>query len=126
MTIALSPKSEQPMPTLIHRLTNFLPATVIYFVLVLLTTTPLSAAGKATVTGQKPVQSTYHFEQGQMFEVTVRVDHPAQMFPNARLRVSWSLLTADNPDDIPRGPAEASSALRNDEALGIYTTPTAN
>ena len=48
------------------------------------------------------------------------------MFPNARLRVSWDLLTADDPDNIPRGPDEAVSALRNDEALGIYTAPTAN
>ena len=114
------------MPTLIHRFIDSLAAPAIYFTLMLLSTIPLSAADKATVTGQKPVQNKYHLEEGQVFEITVRVDQPSQMFPNARLRVSWDLLTADDPDNIPRGPDEAVSALRNDEALGIYTTPTAN
>jgi hypothetical protein len=114
------------MSTLTHRFTDSLATPAISFVLMLLSTMPLSAASKATVTGQKPVQKTYHFEQGQMFEITVRIDQPSQMFPNARLRVSWDLLTADDPDKIPRGSTEAVSALRNDAALGIYTTPTAN
>ena len=79
------------MPTLIHRFIDSLAAPAICFTLMLLSTIPLSAADKATVTGQKPVQNKYHLEEGQVFEITVRVDQPSQMFPNARLRVSWDL-----------------------------------
>nr|MCS5629479.1 hypothetical protein [Pirellulaceae bacterium] len=114
------------MPTLIRRFIDSLAAPAICFVLMLLSAMPLPAADKAKVTGQKPVQDKYHLEEGQVFEITVRVDQPSQMFPNARLRVSWDLLTADDPDNTPRGPNEAEPVLRNDEALGIYTAPTAN
>ena len=101
-------------------------ATTLCIVLTILITSSLYAARKGTVTAQKSVQKTYRFEQGETFEASIRIDHPSQMFANARLRVSWSLKTADLPDSIPRGPADAASASRNNEALDIHTTPTAH
>ena len=69
------------MPTLLHRLVDSLAALAICFVLMLLSAMPLPAADKAKVTGQKPVQDKYHLEEGQVFEITVRVDQPSQCFP---------------------------------------------
>ena len=63
---------------------------------------------------------------GQTVEISVRVNEPSQLPDNGRLRVSWSLASADNPARIPRAPQQSDGAGRSVDAFGIPTAPTAN
>lgn len=72
-----------------------------------------------------------HVEQirlaaGDTIEILVRVDQPSELPANVRLKVSWSLVSADNPTRIPRAAAEHQEPHRKTNAFGIYNDPTAN
>ena len=65
-------------------------------------------------------------EAGTTFETTVRIDAPSSLFPNARVRVSFALIKAEDPATTPRARDQNAPQTRAADAHGIYTSPTAN
>ena len=63
-------------------------------------------------------------ESGQTIEVSVGIESPSLLPANGRLRVSWKLLEADDPEEIPRAPDEGVELARKIDEFGIYTVPT--
>ena len=63
---------------------------------------------------------------GQTLEISARVVRPSQLPDNARIRVSWSLVAADNPQRVPRGEDSDQTSNPDVDVFGIYTQPTAN
>ena len=61
----------------------------------------------------------------QAVQIRVGLSAPSQLPDNARVRVTWSLDHADNPQHVPRAPT-AAAAARAIDAFGIYTAPTPN
>lgn len=76
------------------------------------------------VSSNSPVTHDLRLTAGESFEATIRINHPSRLLPNARLRTGLKLIEADDPNSIPRI-AEAGN-LRDVNAFGIYTEPTAN
>ena len=74
-----------------------------------------------------PSEPTRHFrlKKGQTIEISLRIEQPSRLPVDGRLRASWELVQADQPADIPRAGNEDPPA-RPLDALGIYTSPTAN
>ena len=63
---------------------------------------------------------------GDTVEIGVRIEHPSQLPPNARLKVRWSLIAADNPARISPRSVEHQGPHRESGAFGIYRDPTAD
>ena len=74
-----------------------------------------------------PTEATRHvrLEKGQTIEISLRIEQPSTLPVDGRLRASWELVQADQAADIPRAGNEDPPA-RPLDALGIYTSPTAN
>ena len=76
------------------------------------------------VVTQEGYQRTIRLRAGQTVEISARAEKPSQLPPNARLRVDWKLLSADTPEEVPRGMTNGQPQGREVDAFGIYTTPT--
>ena len=68
----------------------------------------------------------FRLSAGQTIEINVRIAAPSELPENARLRVRWSLLKADDPNAAPRGPREGEKPGRDVRAFGIAAEPTAD
>ena len=66
----------------------------------------------------------FRLTEGETVEISVRIQQPSQLPDNARLRIRWDLVAADNPGRLPRAPETDSDKGRDDNAFGIYTSPT--
>ena len=80
----------------------------------------------ATFAIPKPVSQRIVLNAGKTVEVGVRIDKPSALPTNARLRVVWSLVQANDSKAVPRGPREGESPARKIDAFGIPGPPTAN
>ena len=63
---------------------------------------------------------------GQTIEISARIFRPSELPDNARVTATWELVQAENPADMPRGPAKDAKPARPVDAVGIYTAPTPN
>ncbi|WP_252852445.1 HEAT repeat domain-containing protein [Aeoliella straminimaris] len=62
-------------------------------------------------------------EADQTVEISVHINAPSDLPDNARLRVAWRLVTADDPAQVPRYTA-VDVPPRDPHAFGIYIEPT--
>ena len=86
----------------------------------------LSLDETGLVSASSGISHDLHLDTGTTFETTVRIVAPSTLFPNARIRVEFKLIKADDPATEPRGRDDNEPVTRAADAYGIYTTPTAN
>lgn len=77
------------------------------------------------VSVSRPVISRVRLAKDEVLEISARLLQPGALSPNARCRVKWQLVQADDPKQVPRLPA-ATAQRRAPDAFGIYTAPTAD
>ena len=62
-----------------------------------------------TVTADTPLTHEIRLRSGDTFETTVRLESPSTLFPNARLRVTFELVSAaDDGKRVDRGAAAST------------------
>ncbi len=89
----------------------------------------VAADSNYTVSSTQGVVKEYQLADGDAVEISVGIEKPSLLPPNARLLVAWTLTQADDPAAIPRAPraaTEDSVPRRALDAFNIYTAPTAN
>ena len=59
------------------------------------------AANTGNVTTENPLIQEVPLRTGDTFETTIRLVSPSTLFPNARLRVSFALVAADDEAQTP-------------------------
>ncbi|MFL2865597.1 MAG: hypothetical protein ACJZ8Y_10320 [Pirellulaceae bacterium] len=78
------------------------------------------------VTADNPLTQEVRLRSGDTFETTVRLVSPSTLFPNARLRVTFELVSAADDSRTPRGQDVDQASTRKADIYGIYTNPTSN
>jgi hypothetical protein len=78
------------------------------------------------VTADNPLTQEVRLRSGDTFETTVRLVSPSTLFPNARLRVTFELVSAADDFETPRGQDVDQASTRKADIYGIYTNPTSN
>lgn len=78
-----------------------------------------------SVASSSPVRQTVDLHAGEHVEISVRITKPSALPPNARIRVSWTLDKANDPNADPGKPLEGTQG-RGASDHGIYTLPTAS
>ena len=63
---------------------------------------------------------------GQTIEISAAILEPSSLTANARLRISWKLLTANDPTQVPRGPSPDETSARKMDEFDIYAEPSAD
>lgn len=80
----------------------------------------------ATLEAPEATGCRLHLAAGETIEINARVTKPSALPTNGRLRAAWVLVKADDESGVPRGPGSEEKAVREVNAFGIYTAPTAN
>ncbi len=76
-----------------------------------------------SITAKKPWQEAYQLKAGEAVEISVRLQKPSALPPNARVNVEWVLDRPERPGDVVTTPEKGAREVK---ALEIYTAPTAN